>query len=214
MLIIAAFALGAGVCMLIAPTRRLIGPGLLLGAVAASTWGLAALASDWLAAGGGYYLGFWVLVAAHLSLLVAACLAGLALVRAGEVGLVRRPPQDRLSWLMALLGVASALAMLFFAQRRGWLSLEFGWNKAPYVWAIVLAFAVPVCAAVAVPRRFGAFLLMGWVGGGAALYVYYGYGLFSGNAWILTFGLTLLALLVVALFASGGHSRGHSTRHN
>jgi TIR domain len=49
--ILAALALGAGACTLMPRTRRLTGPGLLLGIVAASTWGLLFLASDRLAWG-------------------------------------------------------------------------------------------------------------------------------------------------------------------
>ncbi len=45
-LTVAVLALGAGVCTLIPRTRRLIGPGLLLGLVAASTWGLLFLITD------------------------------------------------------------------------------------------------------------------------------------------------------------------------
>jgi hypothetical protein len=72
----------------------------------------------------------------------------------------------------------------------------------------VMALVVPVCAAVAVPRRFAVALLAGWVGGGAAVSVYYfaavvkelnknGYDL--GRGVIITFGATLLALVVVAV---------------
>jgi hypothetical protein len=71
LLAIAIPILGAGVCTLIPRTRRLIGAGLLLGVVAASTWGLPFLVSDRLV-----FIdvreGWWVELVAHLVLLLAA----------------------------------------------------------------------------------------------------------------------------------------------
>src|SRR4029450_8070229 len=81
--IVAVLASTAAVCSFVPRTRRLVGPGLLLGTVAASTWLLlfvvvASLDYD-LNAGAGYQL--WL--AAHLLLVLAGGLAGLALVRVG-----------------------------------------------------------------------------------------------------------------------------------
>jgi hypothetical protein len=77
----------------------------------------------------------------------------------------------------------------------------------------VMAFVVPACAAVAVPRRFGIALLAGWIGGAAALFSfdylwdrYRESGTIDTNP-IVAFGFTLLALVVVAvLFARAAPS--------
>jgi hypothetical protein len=116
LLAVASLILGAGAFTLIPRTRRLIGPGLLLGIVAASTWSLVYLASDRLRykdVPGILGDGWWVEVVAHLVLVLAACLAGLALVRTTEVRLVRRPPRGQPASLVALLGGAGSLALLF-----------------------------------------------------------------------------------------------------
>ncbi len=204
---VAILALGAGVCMLIPRTRRLIGPGLLLGIVAASTWGLLFLASDRLEYKTVRFGDAWRFeLVAHLVLVLAACLAGLALARTAEVRLMRRPPQGELAWLVVLLGGAGALALLFHDQnlwRIPWPPNR--WLVAPSIWATVMALVVPACAAVAVPRLFGVALLAGWIGGSAAIFRFhylwdrYQYGGHIGANPIITFGFTLLALLVVSV---------------
>jgi hypothetical protein len=205
--------LGAGAGTLIPATRRLIGPGLLLGITAASTWSLVYLASDRLNSkdapgmfGGD---GWWVELVAHLVLVLAACLAGLALVRTAQVHLVRRPPRSKVAWLVALLGVAGALALLFH-DRSLWNPTwpPNRWYAAPSIWMTIMAAVVPACAAVAVPRRFGVGLLAGWIAGGAGFFgFHYTWDRYqeSGNIGrtpIITFGFTLLALLIATvLFA-------------
>ncbi len=204
--------LGAGACTLIPRTRRLIGPGLLLGITAASTWSLVYLASDRLRykdVPGILRDGWWVELVAHLLLVLAACLAGLALVRTAEVRLVRRPPRSEVAWLVALLGAAGALALLFHDRNLwnpSWPPNR--WYAAPSIWMTIMAAVVPACAAVAVPRRFGVGLLAGWIAGGAGFFgFYYTWDRYQeggniGRNPIITFGLTLLALLVVTvLFA-------------
>ena len=70
-----------------------------------------------------------------------------------------------------------------------------------------LAARDPAWAAAAVPRRFGASLLVGWAGGGLAIFIFHAVildrlraeGIFEvGSELIVVFGLILLALLVVA----------------
>jgi hypothetical protein len=80
-----------------------------------------------------------------------------------------------------------------------------------------MALVVPTCAAVAAPRQLGVALLAGWIWGGGALYLfsYYlldnkHYDAAQANLGVpIVFGLTLLALLVVAVpFArAAGSSR-------
>ncbi len=215
LLILAALALGAGACTLMPRTRRLTGPGLLLGIVAASTWGLLFLASDRLALAGTYFGGgWWFELVAHLVLVLAACVAGLALARTAAVRLMRRPPQGQITWLIALLGGVGALA-LFFHDKNLWYPSwpPARWYVAPSIWATVLALVVPACAVLVVPRVFGVALLAGWIGGGVALFCFlylwdrYQEGGNFGTTPVITFGSTLLALLVMTvLFARAAPS--------
>ena len=209
-LILAALVVGAGVCTLLPRTRRLIGPGLLLGIVAASTWGLLYLPSNriHLAGSSQFHGGWWYEPVAHLVLIAAACLAGLTLVRTADVRLTRPRPQSPLPWLVALLGGAGALALFFHDKKVWYVDPQFRWYAVPSTWVTVLALVVPACAAAAVPRRFGVALLAGWIAGGADLFgVLYlwdrykeNYG--TGTTAITTFGFTLLALVAATvLFA-------------
>ena len=203
-LIVAAAAAAAGVCLLLPSTRRLIGPGLLLGIVLASIDQFLGLLSDPLMQD-GYESAWGIGLAAYLVLGSAAFLAGLALARAGEVHLVRRLPERPLLWLVTLLGVAGAVVMVLFAWRAwndGW-----GWYVTQFIWDAAMALVVPAWAAAAVPRRFGASLLVGWAGGGLAIFIFHAVildrlraeGIFEvGSELIVVFGLILLALLVVA----------------
>src|SRR5215207_3577278 len=81
LLVLNTLALGAGACTLMPRTRQLIGPGLLSGIVAASTWSLVFLVSDRLRYNGILGDGWWYEIVAHLVLVLAACLAGFALPR-------------------------------------------------------------------------------------------------------------------------------------
>jgi len=204
-LILAALAGIAGTCMLLARTRRLVGPGLVLGAAPAAVSSLLSLVGD-ANLEDGLEQGFWLLFFANLILVVGACLAGFALAKTAEARLVRKLPSERLTWLVALLGLAGAAALVVFDARL--LEFESAWTVVPVAWMTLLALVVPVCVAVAVPRRFAVALLAGWVGGAAAVSVYYfaavvkelnknGYDL--GRGVIITFGATLLALVVVAV---------------
>ena len=205
--IVAAVVLGAGVCLLVPGTRWLAGAGLLLGVAAASTKGLVTLVTYAAEYGGGLGDGYQVELVAHLLLVVAACLVVVALVRSGryrlEIGVLRHGR----SRLVVLLGAAGSLALLLHVLRLSEIGPKAYWI-APSVWLTVVALVVPAVAAVATPRRFGAFLLAGWVGGAAALFAAYlafadeklnNDGLDIGGTPILLFGSTLVALLVVAV---------------
>jgi hypothetical protein len=203
---IATLTLVVGACTLIPFTRRLIGPGLLLGVVAASTWSLLFLVSDRLRYKDILGGGWWIELVAHLALVLAACLAGLVLARTGAVRLMRRPPRRELAWLIVLLGCVGALALIFhdwYLWYPWWHPDR--WYVVPSIWMTVMAAAVPACAALAVPRRLGVALLAGWIAGAA---VFFGfqyvwdsrqYGAPIGSSPIITFGFTLLALLVVTV---------------
>jgi hypothetical protein len=108
---------------------------------------------------------------------------------------------------VALLGAAGAVALLAYCQQvyRQLGGTEGGAELAPSVWAALVAPVVPVGAALLAPRRFGVAVLLGWVGGGTAIFLssYSVYRRFRGEGSdidgrpILAYGLTLLALLVV-----------------
>jgi Caspase domain len=204
-LTVAALAAGAGLCLLQRRTRRSIGPGLLLGLVAASIGGFLGLLSDPLMRD-GYGIAWGIGLIANL-MLVAACLAGLALARSPGGHRVRRLAAGFLPWVVVPLGAAAAVAMVVFAlvtSDAGW-----GWYVTQFVWAATMALVVPAWAAKAVDRRFGAALLAGWAAGslGAATFhvLLLGYlrkqenPLAVGSGPMIAFGLAVLALLVMAV---------------
>jgi hypothetical protein len=192
-----AVAFCAAVCIFVPRTRRLIGPGLLLGAVATAPNAFV-YDTTWLVGQkyGSAGPGLWLDLVGNAILVLAACVAGLGLARAGEVRFaLRRPPEGRLAWLVVLLGVAGAIA-LFLQIRGGFVpGRDKGFSPAedlvPLVWSSVMALVIPPAAAVARPRRFGVALLAGWIGCGTAVAV------FSTTLQRSVFGYTLLALLVV-----------------
>jgi hypothetical protein len=204
-LIFAAIVAAAGVCLLLPSTKRLVGPGLLLGIVAASTVGfLGSLAAPLV--NDGYESAWRIAFVADLVLVAAACLAGLALARGAEVHVVRRLPEQPLPWLVVVLGLAAIVELLVLIQQLradGW-----GWYLAQFIWAAAMALVVPALGATAVPRQFGASLLAAWAGGGVATSVFYTVFLDSqsgdgsakpGSSLFVVFGVTMLALLVVAV---------------
>jgi Caspase domain len=205
--LLAPLVLGAGACLL-TPTRRLLGSGLLLGAAASSTTGLLTLVLYPMDGYGGFGLGYRVLVAAHLVLLLAASVAGVALARSGAPHLRRGAPLGQLPWLMILLAAAGALALLVHVVQIGG-TTDYPRRWVAYsVWLTVLVAALPVVAALVLPRLLGAALLLGWAGGAAAIFLdlfTYAYqqavagNLDIGRTWILLWGLTLLPLLVVGV---------------
>ena len=114
----------------------------------------------------------------------------------------------QLPWLMVLLGAAGAVALLFHVIAIGSIDGYPGPWIAVAVWWTVLALALPTIAALATPRLFGASLLLGWVGGAAAIfaaaYTYANAQVSNGSddigrIPILLGGLTLLPLLIVAV---------------
>jgi hypothetical protein len=128
-----------------------------------------------------------------------------------EIGVPRRGR----SRLVVLLGAAGSLALLLHVLQLSEIGPKAYWI-APSVWLTVVALVVPAVAAVAAvatPRRFGAILLAGWVGGAAALFaacLAFADTKISndefdpGRTPILLFGVTLVALLVVAVLNARG----------
>jgi len=207
---ISVLAVAAAACLLRPATRWLVGPGLLLGASAGALWGLLLLllAPQYTHSGAGW----WLELAGLLVLVLAACLAAVMLVRTREVRLIPPRRQDWPAWLVVLLGAVGALALVS-EDIAFWHIVHTG-NPSyvwPSVWATIAALVVPACAAAAMPRPFGAALLVGWLGGGAAII---GPSLWLDNelgvhGYILFFGVTLVALLAVTvLFIRGGPRSG------
>jgi hypothetical protein len=181
--IMAVLTLGAATCLLAPRTRRVIGPGLLLPAAAASPVALSIFYIFSLDAG-TKGPGYWLEIGAHLILAVAGGLAAFEVVHAGDVRFVPHVPTGMLPRLVAALGVVGSVAFLV-----GMLDQNFDSRlTVPTLWAAAVALVVPAVAAVAVPHRFGVALLAGWIGVGVAL-------LFGD----LTFGAVLLGGTMVAL---------------
>jgi hypothetical protein len=205
-LTVAAVATAAGICLLQRRTRRSVGPGLLLGLVAASIGGFLGLLADPLMQD-GYGIAWGIGLVANLVLVAAASLAGLELARSAGGNLVRRLPAGFLPWVVVLLGVAAAAAMAVFAlvtRTAGW-----GWYVTEFVWAAAAALAVPAWAASAVDRRFGASLLAGWAAGSIGTATFHlllldklrdqGDSFAVGSGPLIAFWLAVLALLVAAV---------------
>lgn len=207
-LTIAVLVLIAGVCILVSRTRRVIGPGLLLGAVAASSQGFARLASD--PPSGSPEAGYWLELSAYLILLLATCLIVIALVADPTAHLARKPA-GVLAWWVLVLGGGGALSLVFHtllifhnvpAGKYQTLSVNIA--------ATVMALAVPACAALVVPRRLGVFLLAGWIIAGAT------FSLLNftflerqslDTPTIIIFGYTLLDLAVIAFYLDRAEPR-------
>jgi hypothetical protein len=203
----AVFGLGAGIGTLRQAIARLAGLGMLLGVAAASTRALVQLLTEPLREAGGYGAGLGVEVVAHVLLLAAGCVAAVALARSGDVHLHSQALRARSSRLIALLGVVGTVALIVVDRRILNLGGEWYWSFVP-IWFTVLAPLVPGAAAVALPRRFGTWLLAGWTAGASAVVADYfiwnarqvSQGNYDiGGAAVLFFAVTLLGLLVAAV---------------
>lgn len=203
-----ALVVGAGLCVLLPRTRRSIGPGALLGAAALAPntpiYILTLLAVPKYGSAGP---GLWLDLAGALLLMGAAGVTGVALVRAGQVRLVFRRPGGVLPWLVAVVGLAGSVAVIFQIRSEPWMAARAqafvpAEDLAPHLWVAAMALIVPVTAVIATPRRFGAALLIGWIGSGVVSTVFVAG--FHGSP----FGYTVLALAAVAIpFAASGHPR-------
>jgi hypothetical protein len=198
----ASVALVAGICIFVPRTRRLIGPGLLLGGVAtAPSWAMYDLivAHAYPPAA----TGMWLHLLGMAVWLLACCLVLLSLAQAREVRLKRQLPQGVIAWLVALVGVAGAVALFLQVEGghailgRGGQGFVPSQDLAPLIWAAAMALAIPAAAALALPRQFGIALLAGWICDGAAMVAFYTG--FPGGV----FGFTLLALAILIIPFAG-----------
>lgn len=193
----------AGGCMLLPWTRQSVGPGILLGAVAASTWGLVLLAVQftWYSDYFDYFgVGSWLEFVGHLILVLAALLTRLVLIRDPTIHFVPRWPGDARARAVIILGGASAVTLFFHFVAL--YNSYFSFFGLAFLVVAVMAFVMPACAVIAAPLRFGISLLAGWIGGGLAIFLN-GYVYVSGSfdvtrAPAVIFGCTLLLLAVAA----------------
>lgn len=175
---ISAIASAGSLCTLLPRTRTTTGPGLLLGAAAASLWGLVYFAAETASA--------WVVfkdvdrlaLAGHAALLLAACIAAFALARNRQTRLDSRPP--RALWSYVVLGTACGVAavavlaaLVLTHQIAGLRQVIPEPDVIHRSWAspatVAAALAVPAWAAVLTPRRTGYGLVLGWAVGTAAV---------------------------------------------
>jgi hypothetical protein len=117
-IIVAGLASTVGICAgapymrwLVGPWILLVGPGVLLGTVAASTWVLLLIVIVSLETDLHIGPGFQMWLVAHLLLVLAGGLAWFALAQAGGARLALRFPKSAYSWLVVLLGVVGAVAL-------------------------------------------------------------------------------------------------------
>ncbi|SEC32309.1 40-residue YVTN family beta-propeller repeat-containing protein [Streptomyces sp. 3213] len=202
----AATTLAAGVCAFLPRTKELVGPGVTLGAAAASTWGQVYF---WLQKPDSSELAFRLVLAGHIALALGACVTVYVLMRGRTVRFEFRRPGNPQTWIATGVGgvaaVSGAVALadeLYRIARQYVLQGGFGYADPtwPYLAAAVSAVCVPLWAAMTAPRRFGLSLLAGWFGGACAiaLVTYTRYD--DSHPTIAVFAATLLALAGVAVF--------------
>jgi len=197
----------AGAVMFAPATRRLIGPGFLLGNVAVSLGGLISLiASELPGSGAGYGLGLELV--SGLGEAAAACLAGVAVARTPEIRVPRWPARTVLAWVITVIGAVAAVAMLRSAEVLS--QAGAGQLRTLLTWTAVMAILVPLIATSAVPARFATAVLGGWLAGNVVAFVYFALlskflkdrGYQFSSATVVAVGLTLAALVVaVTIFA-------------
>jgi hypothetical protein len=189
-------ALVASVLLAAPRTRRLIGPGILLG-----------LATE--APNSAVYdvivghahppvgPGMWLNVAGGLALTAAAILAVVALARTSAVRLGSKVPAGLLPKLVVLIAAVSAIVLIVLVLREGSIpgvnSKFSGGDAFSLVWSAAMTLAVPAAAMIVLPRSFGLALLAGGLTndvGNAAFYT---------TTSSSEFAILILILLVLAI---------------
>jgi Caspase domain len=212
LVILIALAAAGGLCMLISRTCRLIGPGLLLGALTAAGWGVLNFGAATFLFGelvdesrAGVLIVAVLALIGNASVVMAAGLGALALRRGGEVRVVLGAPKGALAWAIVILGLAGGIAFLS-AHMPPTTNPAITWRMAS-LWPAAVALVLPAFAVLAEPRRFGVAVLGGWAASGTALFFMENRLLNRGDTGpqLAAFGLTLIALLFMTiLFARGG----------
>jgi hypothetical protein len=164
-IVLALVTLAAGLCLLARARQPFLGPGLVLGVAAASVWGLLPLVD--LLGEDELGPGYGLVLLANLLLLAAAVDTLVGLVRSGEARIERRSPTGWASWVTIASGVLGATVLLA-------LSDELRWHDTPVmgtVWTALMALAFPLLSTLVVPADLGRSVLVGWIGGAAAIVV-------------------------------------------
>jgi hypothetical protein len=202
-LIHAAGYLTAGICLLIPHTRTLLGPGLLLGAVATAPTGhmytlyLLATPNEYGVAGTG--LWFDLITATLLVLAAVVTVTGLLGSRK-----VRLRPADSVSW--AIIGCSAVGAVTLF-EWPGLDEFNAGSDFAPLILTSVMALAVPAVAAVTIPRPFTYGLLVGWFFSAAAAMT------FAQHFGLYGYTVTLLIVLTIIGYTQSRTTRSQRESH-
>jgi hypothetical protein len=193
----------AGACLLIPRTKRLIGPGLLLGNAAVSAGGLVSLFVALLGPD-SYGSGFWLEFASSLAEVAAAGLALMAVVRTEEIRWSRRPMRAAFVWVIVLVAVTAAVAVAFHIHNIAALISRQDLTTA--IWTAVMALGVPVCALAVRPARFAIALLGGWLAADVVFLVYHflylgnlhGNGVAVSSVPLIVFTLAVVVLVTAA----------------
>jgi Caspase domain len=207
-LILSALAVAAGVCVLATSTRRLVGPGLLVGLAPVMTANLLYLGGLWLHTGGlghGYALQF----AASLIVLLGACAVVPHLRREG-VRITPPPFENRLAPVVIGASALGALALIVDIVDTSNSGREVQFAD---FWVLAMALVAPAAAAAARPRRFAVAVLAGWIGSGLAILVS-DVLIRIANGWVVAptvpFAAALVALAAAVIAFARTGERGTS----
>lgn len=204
--LVAVAAALAAVLVLGRRTRWPGGVGMLLGVVAASSWGLLTLIEAWvlwLRHEGGIGVGYWLMLVGLGALLLAGAVLAGAVVRRPDVG--RQRFGELSGWSRAVVGVGVAGGITLTVKAAD--PAEYQWHWTMSGWFAVLAVVVPLVAASVVPRDLGRWLLAGWVVGAAVVlgtyFVHHDRLVDEGaapyTAALVGYAVTLAALVVLVV---------------
>lgn len=197
LLLMGGMALAGGVCSLFPRTRQWVGPGLLVGIAATSTWGLAYLIGFFADSNGsGFNLGFQLEVVAQLLFITAGLIAAVRLARLDEVHIRSLSRHDRIKWLIVVLGAVGALLMFLTAIDVGPSDAGTG---ALTAWLGFLSIVLPASAILLRPRRLGVPVMAGWLASGLALTISTGVLIDAMGRDITKIDAFLLSLLALAI---------------
>lgn len=204
--LVAAAAALAAVLVLRRRTRWPGGVGMLLGVVAASSWGLLTLIEAWvlwLRHEGGIGVGYWLMLVGLAALLLAGAVLAGVVARRPDVG--RQRFGELSGWSRAVVGVGVAGGITLTVKAAD--PAEYQWHWTMSGWFAVLAVVVPLVAASVVPRDLGRWLLAGWVVGSAVVlgtyFVHHDRLVDDGaapySAALVGYAVTLAALVVLVV---------------
>ena len=192
----AAAAAVAGIALVAQPTRNVIAPGFLFGAIAtAPSGGVYDLLVGNHYADSGIGPGLPINLAACAILTLAGGLAWRAVAKQRLVQAGRR--SGILPWLVVLVGLASAVLLVSQVLSQDTIAGTnypvIGSDLFALYWTAVMALVLPTVAVFVTPPAFGVALLAGWLTTGIAE------GLFYASLPRSYFLLTLLAMLAVTI---------------